>query len=117
MTINRKELFDDLSRLYNFNRNDAWVWLKEFIENQEEKNIYFKISIIFNFNAILALKLLFFQSFDYHRFDYLYFKIICLSLLFINSFNQIQALFLLKLYNFERLSNNSFRFISFSSYR
>ncbi len=40
--INRKELFDDLSRLYNFNRNDAWVWLKEFIENQEEKTFILK---------------------------------------------------------------------------
>jgi hypothetical protein len=33
--INRKELFDDLSRLYNFNKNDAWVWLKEFIESKD----------------------------------------------------------------------------------
>ncbi|QMS79513.1 hypothetical protein IIV6-T1_414 [Invertebrate iridescent virus 6] len=40
--INRKELFDDLFRLYNFNRNDAWVWLKEFIESQEEKTFILK---------------------------------------------------------------------------
>ncbi len=26
----------------NFNRNDAWVWLKEFIENQEEKTFILK---------------------------------------------------------------------------
>lgn len=34
--INRKELFDDLSRFYTFNKNDAWVWLKEFMENKGE---------------------------------------------------------------------------------
>lgn len=33
--INRKELFDDLSKLYNFNRNDAWVWLKEFNSDKQ----------------------------------------------------------------------------------
>ncbi len=31
----------------NFNRNDAWVWLKEFIENQEEKTFILNID---NFN-------------------------------------------------------------------
>ncbi len=38
----RKELFDDLSRLYNFNRNDAWVWLKRIYKNQEEKTFILK---------------------------------------------------------------------------
>lgn len=38
--INRKELFDDLSRLYSFNKNDAWVWLKEFIESKEDEKTF-----------------------------------------------------------------------------
>ncbi len=35
--INRKELFDNLSKLYNFNKNNAWIWLKEFINNSDNK--------------------------------------------------------------------------------
>ncbi|CCV02528.1 hypothetical protein IIV31_156R [Armadillidium vulgare iridescent virus] len=34
--INRKELFDDLSKNFAFNKNDAWVWLKEFISEYEK---------------------------------------------------------------------------------
>ncbi len=37
--INRKELFDNLSKLYNFNKNNAWIWLKEFINNSDKQII------------------------------------------------------------------------------